>query len=507
MPPRRVHPKSKLPSVRPIPLKRIGPQGTPNITIDDMPAEILVLICDNLDKADRATLFGLATVNRRLNTVALTRYYSLFGFDPEDGHLVLGSRSELPFHILRAIRIDVQPLHLRIMNCSFGSGKWRFYLEKVTQILQSRPNFEEIRIDFHKGHTSLYSIGPLRGLLTALSKNPIQQLELDASTLLMECGYEGTPTSPRVLKTLTEAHWCCPEPDAFMSRPANAVTHPALKRWMIRSMNASASALRIVILTGFLDSELQELTLPNLSALSIPLNKLNTSQLITFLSRHPSITQLSLAESKYGARPSMQLHGPLPRHFLPNIQRILGPSTLISQIMTAEPLLPLLETVELEHFVDKIEHFHPTTISAGRNIYPRATIGWSSIYTISQMLTSFGSRAVKELAIAIYADQLTRWVQHPPPLETELPPFLSQIERLCIYCKDGRWRDTALPWEHLSSFVAYFPRLRHLEIENIGKASEDIAPRFVKKVVEHSLEIENVKIQGIRKTLVEWCKR
>jgi hypothetical protein len=124
-------------------------------------------------------------------------------------------------------------------------------------------------------------------------------------------------------------------------------------------------------------------------------------------------------------------------------------------------------------------------------------------------LTSFGSRAVKELAIAIYADQLTRWVQHPPPSETELPPVLSQIERLCIYCRDGdsgRWRNTALPWEHLSSFVAYFPRLRHLEIENIGKALENRAPRFVKEVVEHLLEIESVKIQGIGKTLVEWCK-
>ena len=74
MPPRRVHPKSKLPSVRPIPLTRLGPLGqASSTTIDDMPTEILVLICDNFGKEDYATLFGLATVNRQLNTITLTR--------------------------------------------------------------------------------------------------------------------------------------------------------------------------------------------------------------------------------------------------------------------------------------------------------------------------------------------------------------------------------------------------------------------------------------------------
>jgi hypothetical protein len=124
---------------------------------------------------------------------------------------------------LRVIRIDVQTLHLRIMDCSFGSGKWKFYLEKVTQILQIRLGFKDVRIDFHLEHTSCLML--LRNLLTALSKNPIQLLKLNVSTLLMERIYEGMPISPRVLKTVMEAHCCC---------PANAVTHPRLKRWMIR---------------------------------------------------------------------------------------------------------------------------------------------------------------------------------------------------------------------------------------------------------------------------------
>jgi hypothetical protein len=507
MPPRRVHHKSKLPSVRPVPLTRLGPQGkAPNTTIDGMPTEILVLICDNFDKTDHAALFGLATVSRRLNTVALTRYHRIFDFNPEDGHVVLG-RPDRPFHILRAIRIDVQPLHLSIMDCSIGSGKWRFYLEKVTQILQSRPGFEEVRIDFHKGHTSLYGIGLLRDLLTALSKNPIQLLKLDASTLLMERRYEGTPISPRALKTLTEAHCCCS--DGPMSQPAKAVTHPALKKWMIRSMNASASALRTVILTGFLGSELQELTLPNLSALSIPPNKLSASHVITFLSRHPSITQLSLGSDAWSWPPPMQVHGPLPRDFLPNLRRIIGPPGLIGQIMTAGPSLPLLETVELERFVDKIEHFRSSVMAAGRSIYPRAVISSSlSTNTISEMLIGLGPIAVKELAIAIHANRLVPWAQHTPPLEIELPPVLSQVEHLYIYCRDGTNDNNVIlsQWEHLPSFAACFPRLRHLDVENIGKALEDRAPRFVKEIVEYLLEIESVKIQGIGKTLVDWCK-
>jgi hypothetical protein len=515
MPPRRVHPKSKLPFVRSIPLKRTGPQAAPSVTIDDMPAEILVLICDNFDRTDHATLFGLATVSRRLNTVALTRYYSLFGFDPEDGHVVLGG-SELPFHILRAIHIDVQPLPLRIMDCSLGSGEWRFYLEKVTRILQRRPGFEEFRIDFQKGNTSLYSIGPLRGLLTALSKNPIRRLDFDARTLLMECRSEGTPISPRALKTLTEAHWCCAESDVNIFRPANSVTHPALKRWMIRSMNASGFALQTVILIGFFGSDLQELTLPNLSALSIVLHSklIIASHLIPFLSRHPSITQLSLADQEW---PPMQVHGPLPRDLLPNLRRILGPPDLFREIITAGPSFPLLETVEFERFADTIEHFRPTTISAGRSIYPRAAIRWSSSRnTISKTLTIFSSTVVKELAITIHPNQLIALVHdqypYPPSLEVVLPPVLSQIGHLCIFCREENswdwWNpDIVLQWGHLCSFVACFPRLRHLDVENIRTSLEDTAPQFVEKVVERLLEIESVKIQGIEKTLVEWRKR
>jgi hypothetical protein len=124
------------------------------------------------------------------------------------------------------------------------------------------------------------------------------------------------------------------------------------------------------------------------------------------------------------------------------------------------------------------------------------------------MLIGLGPIAVKELAIAIHANRLVPWAQHTPPLETELPPVLSEVEHLCIYCRDGTNDNniTLSQWEHLPSFAACFPRLRHLDVENIGKALEDRAPRFVKEIVEYLLEIESVKIQGIGKTLVDWCK-
>ncbi|KAJ8514517.1 hypothetical protein ONZ45_g7968 [Pleurotus djamor] len=486
--------------------------------LQSLPTEVLEFV---LGEVECDGLFKLALLSRRFHYIALPLYLSRRGikdYDHPDCTITFQSDR---MRAIRAVRMALFITHVKQFSFVFGYPAETLLEEirQATRLLQ-RPNLRIDAIQLNFAKLDLWGLGEqlmgntmhlvppnewftaLRATLEAAAISGCKRFSVlcgQTYWLKSEDSFVGMRLSPQtrmkkfvrlVKSTVKKLVQRTPTPSQHITfsshmqdfELSNSPTflHPQMREWTIRALlNSTITSLSICGL-GTTRSEwtalLPRLNLPCLTSLRMKDMWVYSDDLTKLLTRHPSITSLTLFIVPHP--PNKRRPTSIANPTFPNLTHITASIDVISKYLSSAAIAPKLRSVTLLH----------------------STNGTATFYEIDKLLLPIHSR-LQDVALLLnlkITEPTPQWVSKnidEKNAGTQLA-VLRHLRQLELYHEFFYFSFSADTVASMPSLLSVFPSLEEVKFPAISWMTGDGAKTFADSFEPLCGSIKSVSVNG-----------